>query len=55
MFLLLHDSTDKFELPYYMVVHFYSPLPHFGFPDGSVVKDLPANAGDAGSIPGLGR
>ena len=26
-----------------------------GFPDGSVVKDLPANAGDAGSIPGSGR
>ena len=24
-----------------------------GFPDGSVVKNLPA--GDAGSIPGLGR
>ena len=29
-----------------------------GFPDGSVVKNLPANAGDtgdAGLIPGLGR
>ena len=26
-----------------------------GFPAGSVVKNLPANAGDAGSIPGLGR
>ena len=29
-----------------------------GFPDGSVVKKLPANAGDAGdvgSIPGSGR
>jgi len=26
-----------------------------GFPDGSVVKTLPANEGDAGSIPGLGR
>ena len=26
-----------------------------GFPDGSVVKCLPANAGDAGSIPGSGR
>ena len=25
------------------------------FPCGSVVKNLPANAGDAGSIPGLGR
>ena len=26
-----------------------------GFPDGTMVKNLPANAGDAGSIPGLGR
>ena len=25
------------------------------FPDGSVVKNLPANAGDAGLVPGLGR
>ena len=30
----------------------------YGFPGGSVVKNLPANAGDAGDaslIPGLGR
>ena len=26
-----------------------------GFPGGSVVKNLPANAGDTGSIPSLGR
>ena len=26
-----------------------------GFPGGAVVKDLLANAGDVGSIPGLGR
>ena len=26
-----------------------------GFPGGSVVKNLPASAGDAGLIPGLGR
>ena len=25
-----------------------------GFPGGSVVKNLPANAGNMGSIPGLG-
>ena len=29
--------------------------PKLGFPGGSVVKNSPANAGDAGSIPGLGR
>ena len=26
-----------------------------GFPGGPVVKDLPANAGNSGSIPGSGR
>ena len=26
-----------------------------GFPDGAVVKNPPANAGDTGSSPGLGR
>ena len=26
-----------------------------GFPGGAVVKNLPANAGDSGSIPGSGR
>ena len=26
-----------------------------GFPGGTVVENLPANAGDTGSIPGLGR
>ena len=26
-----------------------------GFPGDPVVKNLPANAGDSGSIPGLGR
>ena len=26
-----------------------------GFPGGSAVKNLPANAGDLDSIPGLGR
>ena len=26
-----------------------------GFPGGAVVKNLPAKAGDTGSIPGLGR
>ena len=28
---------------------------HLGFPSDSVVKSLSANAGDMGSIPGLGR
>ena len=33
----------------------FSPLKDRGFPRGSVVKNLPANAGDTCSIPGLGR
>ena len=27
----------------------------YGFPDGSVIKNPPGNAGDVGSIPGMGR
>ena len=27
----------------------------WGFPGGAVVENLPANAGDTGSSPGLGR
>ena len=27
----------------------------WGFPDGSMVKNLPNNAGDTGSNPGMGR
>ena len=40
-----------------IAIHF-SILPSIGFPDGSVVKNLPANAeaaGGTGSILGLGR
>ena len=32
-----------------------SSLNDDSFPGGSVVKNLPANAGDAGSVPELGR
>ena len=28
---------------------------HGGFPGGAVAENLPANAGDMGSSPGLGR
>ena len=30
-------------------------VPMAGFPGGAVVESLPANAGDTGSSPGLGR
>ena len=32
-----------------------APMLTWGFPGGSVVKNSSANAGDSGSIPGLGR
>ena len=37
--------------------NYQTPLekPTWGFPGGTVVKSLPANAGDTGSSPGLGR
>ena len=34
---------------------FYATNINKGFPGGSMVKNLPANAGHLGSIPGLGR
>ena len=38
------------------VTELHTSKRHFGgFPGGSVVKNLPANAGDTGSFPGLGR
>jgi len=36
----------------WLIISCYPPL---GFPDGSVVKNSPAKAGDAGLIPGSGR
>ena len=44
-----------FMVEKYSIAHMYHSL---GLPDGSVVKNLPANArdaGHAGSIPGSGR
>ena len=34
---------------------FLIKLTYWGFPGGAVVENLPANAGDMGSSPGLGR
>ena len=33
----------------------YNTIKSWDFPGGSVVKNLPANAGDAGSISGSGK
>ena len=45
--ILTDVSPSRFTGPY------ISKVP--GFPSGLVVKNPPANAGDVGSIPGLGR
>ena len=43
----------------FVVLKFYMEMQSIkirqGFPGGSVVKNLPASAGNAGSIPGSGR
>ena len=42
----------------FCIFHFISRFslnPPMGFPGGSVVKNLPANAGDVGLIPGSGK
>ena len=36
-------------------VLFFNKTQTRGFPGGAVVENLPANAGDTGSSPGLGR
>ena len=38
-----------------MLRFYFVPDPVLGFPGGSVVKNLSANAGDMSLIPGLGR
>ena len=42
------DLTSPFEIA-------TAPPPRLGFPDSSVHKECACNAGDLGSIPGLGR
>ena len=46
----LEKGQDRGEAPFHVLLKDW-----MGFSGGSVVKNLPANAGDAGSTPGLGR
>ena len=45
-------QLPKFAHPYYLHVPWEVLV---SFPGGSVIKNLPANAGDVGSVPGSGR
>ena len=50
------SAVSKNEMPQAFFMLSPSTFKIFSdFPGGSVVKNLPANAGDIGSIPGLGR
>ena len=54
----MYKPTHSFTRSYLIINPFhYSFYKLFfrGFPGGAVVENLPANAGDTGSSPGLGR
>ena len=54
-----HYYKDVCFLKYVKAIIYYLYLKNkhitLGFPGGTVVKNLPANAGDTGSRPGPGR
>ena len=47
----VHNNMDEPQIVFY----FQNKKSGKGFPGGAVVESLPANAGDTGSSPGLGR
>ena len=52
---LTHESRTVFPTPRGHMERFLDEKMFQGFPGGAVVENLPANAGDTGSSPGLGR
>ena len=50
-----HQSLEFSYSEYFKAIDSMAFIYKKGFLGGSVVKNLPANAGDMGSIPGLGR
>ena len=56
MLLLQRLARSRLSISiYHMYKYLWNEEGKQGFPDGTVVKNLPANAGDTGSSPGLGR
>ena len=49
------QRADILTLAKFLLIFFFYALGFGGLPDGSVVNNLPANAGDAGLIPGSER
>ena len=56
-FLNPRNMSEIFKTPYghLVLLDFSFKFLTWGFPGGAVVENPPANAGDAGSSPGLGR
>ena len=50
-----YTSIKNYTLMFFKDIINGGTLYKLGFPGGSVLKKLPANAGGIGSIPGLGR
>ena len=48
-------SNKRNKLVLYAITRIHLKSIMLGFPGGAVVENLPANAGDTGSSPGLGR
>ena len=51
----MHSCSIKYVADKLSIVWAFKMFWYGGFPGGAVVEDLPANAGDTGSSPGLGR
>ena len=51
--MLNHCATREAPIPFLLIE--FLKVAFWGFPGGAVVKHPPANAGDTGSSPGLGR
>ena len=54
LFTTIHKNKLKMDYRPKCKTGYYKTL-RGGFPGGAVVENLPANAGDMGSSPGLGR
>ena len=45
------ELGDWIDIYIYIYTYIYTTMYIIGFPSGSVVKNLPADPGDAGSVP----
>ena len=52
---MLRNSTSGQLYVMYILLEFFKKEKKLGFLGGSVIKNLPANSGDTGLIPGLKR